>query len=58
VEHVAHVTVDEDAVVDVCLAELEVGVSLQGPQIVRGAGDEVVERNHPAAARQQGFAEV
>ena len=57
-EHVAHVAIDEDPVVDVHLAELEVGVVLQGAHVVGRAGDEVVESQDAVAARQKRLAEM
>ena len=58
VQRVAHVSTDEDAVVDVHLAKLEVRVRPERLQVVRRPGDEVVDRKHPAAAVEQSLAEV
>src|SRR5438105_910723 len=58
VHRVAHVPADEDAVVDVHLAKLEVRVRLQWAQVFRRARDEVVEGKYPAAAVEQRRAEM
>jgi hypothetical protein len=58
VQHVADIAADEDPVVDVHLAELEVGVAVEGAQVVGRARDEVVEREHAHAAREKRLAEV
>src|SRR5437773_2513883 len=55
---IAYVAAYENAVIDVCLAKLEVGVSLQGAQILGRAGDEVVEREHAHVSVEQGLAKV
>ena len=57
-EHVAHVAADEDAVVDVGLAKLEVGVATQVLDVVGGAGDEVVDREHFHVASEKRLAEM
>ena len=57
-QHITNVAAYENAVIDVCLAKLEVGVSLQGAQILGRAGDEVVEREHAHVSVEQGLAKV
>src|SRR6266851_4934071 len=58
VEDVAHVSFDVDTLVDVRLAELEIGILDECAHVVEGASDEVVERQHAQTPRQQGLAKV
>ena len=57
-QHVAGVAADEHAVVDIGLAELEVGVVLKRREVFRRAGDEVVQCQHAHAATEQCLAKV
>ena len=58
VQDVTNVAADEDAVIDVCLAKLEVRIALEMPQVLRRAGDEVVEGKHPRVTSEQRLAQV
>jgi len=58
VQHVAHVALDLDELVDVRLPELEIRVALEVLQVRWRAGDEVVEREDAVAVLEQRLAEV
>src|SRR5438132_6490563 len=57
-QDVTNVAADEDAVIDVRLAKLEVRIVLEMPQVLRRAGDEVVEGKHPRVTSKQRLAQV